>query len=69
MSYRDWRVSHALSHHLYPNSLLDIELSAHEPFMNWVPSPTSKNLFQRYASYIYSPPFYCLFYLLEFGKK
>ncbi|XP_055301663.1 cytochrome b5-related protein-like [Sitodiplosis mosellana] len=69
MSYRDWRVSHALSHHLYPNSLLDVELSTHEPFMNWVPSPTAKNLFQRYASYIYSTPFYCLFYLIEFGKK
>lgn len=69
MSYRDWRVSHALSHHMYPNSLLDIELSILEPFFVWVPSDTAKNVFQRYVSYIYSPFVYSIFYLHEFGKK
>lgn len=69
MSYRDWRVSHALSHHMYPNSLLDIELSILEPFFVWVPSDTAKNVFQRYVSYIYSPFVYSIFYLHEFSKK
>lgn len=69
VSYRDWRVSHAFSHHLYPNSLLDMELSAGEPFVVWLPSATAKNQFQRYASYIYSPLLYCLFYPVQFGKK
>lgn len=31
MSYRDWRASHALSHHMFPNSLLDVELVLWEP--------------------------------------
>lgn len=69
MSYRDWRVSHCLSHHLYPNSLLDIELSMMEPFFVWVPSDTAKNILQRYVSYIYSPFIYCIFYLHAFGSK
>lgn len=69
MSYRDWRVSHVLSHHLYPNSKLDIELVMLEPFCVWVPDATAKNWIQRYASYIYSPIFYFIFYLFAFGQK
>ncbi|PZC85570.1 hypothetical protein B5X24_HaOG216678 [Helicoverpa armigera] len=36
-SYRDFRVSHALSHHLYPNTLMDLEVSAFEPIVFWNP--------------------------------
>lgn len=68
-SYRDWRVSHVLSHHLYPNSLLDIELITLEPFFVWVPSKEAKNWIQRYASYAYSPIFYLFVYFFEFGRK
>lgn len=67
MSYRDWRISHVLSHHLYPNSLLDIELKVVEPLLVWFPRP--KNFIQRYVSYIYSPLFYSLLYLQQFGFK
>lgn len=69
MSYRDWRISHVLSHHLYPNSLLDVELTILEPYIVWIPSDTAKNLFQRYAPFVYSPILYSVFYLYEFGKK
>lgn len=40
MSSRDWMVSHAMSHHNYPNSSLDIEVSALEPFFLLLPSGT-----------------------------
>ncbi|KAI8424207.1 hypothetical protein MSG28_002787 [Choristoneura fumiferana] len=33
----DFRVSHALSHHLYPNTLMDLEISAFEPLVYWNP--------------------------------
>lgn len=69
MSYRDWRISHVLSHHIYPNSLLDIELVALEPFMVYVPSKSAKNFIQRYVSYAYSPIVYFTFYLREFAVK
>ncbi|XP_026496872.2 cytochrome b5-related protein-like [Vanessa tameamea] len=36
-SYRDFRVSHVLSHHLYPNTLMDLEISAFEPLIKFNP--------------------------------
>ncbi|XP_026755581.1 cytochrome b5-related protein-like [Galleria mellonella] len=36
-SYRDFRVSHVLSHHLFPNTLMDLEISAFEPLVHWIP--------------------------------
>jgi len=70
MSYRDWRVSHVLSHHLYPNSLLDYEVSVLEPFLFWIPNPAKVDLSPlRYASIIYSPMFYSLVFLVQFAKK
>ncbi|GBP72168.1 Cytochrome b5-related protein [Eumeta japonica] len=36
-SYRDYRVSHVLSHHLYTNTLIDLEISAFEPYIMWNP--------------------------------
>lgn len=36
-SYRDFRVSHALSHHVYPNTLIDLEISGFEPLVFWIP--------------------------------
>ncbi|XP_045494029.1 cytochrome b5-related protein-like [Colias croceus] len=35
--YRDFRISHALSHHLYPNTLMDLEISGFEPIIFWNP--------------------------------
>jgi len=35
-SSTDWRVSHAISHHLYPNLDLDLEASALEPFVSFM---------------------------------
>ncbi|XP_065090349.1 cytochrome b5-related protein-like [Ochlerotatus camptorhynchus] len=58
-SYRDWRISHVLSHHLFPNSLLDLEISLVEPFICFLPIPSSKNLLQRFGSWIYGPVYYC----------
>uniref|UniRef100_A0A1L8DY89 Cytochrome b5-related protein n=1 Tax=Nyssomyia neivai TaxID=330878 RepID=A0A1L8DY89_9DIPT len=69
MSFKEWRISHALSHHLYTNSLHDLEISLGEPFLCWLPDPKIKNMFQRYASWIYGPFIYCLIYISEFIKK
>ena len=43
MSWRDWRVFHVMSHHLYPNSYLDLEVSLFEPTLTWTPSPKTAN--------------------------
>lgn len=55
LNYADWRISHALSHHLYTNSYHDLEISMFEPFLCWIPNPYIKNWIQRYLSWFYGP--------------
>jgi hypothetical protein len=46
LNYRDWRVSHAMSHHIYTNSYYDMEITMFEPFAQWFPkSKTSTTKF------------------------
>lgn len=61
MAHREWRISHALSHHMYTNSLLDLELALFEPMMQWVPHPT-KTFVVRYLSWFYSPIIYTVLF-------
>ncbi|KAJ9587923.1 hypothetical protein L9F63_018649 [Diploptera punctata] len=61
MAHREWRISHALSHHLYTNSLLDLELALFEPVMQWVPHPT-KSFIVRYGSWFFSPIVYTVLF-------
>lgn len=68
LSYRNWRISHALSHHIYTNSLHDLEISSLEPFLCWIPNPNIKGTFQRYGSWIYGPIVYSGLYFMEFVK-
>lgn len=69
MSYREWRISHAMSHHMYANSYHDLELSLFEPFLCWIPSPDLKNFVTRYLSWIYSPIIYAVIPILQFVKR
>lgn len=69
MNYRDWRVSHALSHHLYTNSLVDMELVWLEPLFRWIPDPAGKSCINRYVSWVYGPFVYALFFIVEFVKR
>ncbi|CAB0018217.1 unnamed protein product [Nesidiocoris tenuis] len=57
-SVTGWRVSHAMSHHMYPNSIHDMEMRMLEPWLQWCPS--DKTLFHRFASWLYSPVVYTL---------
>ncbi|XP_062535313.1 cytochrome b5-related protein-like isoform X2 [Armigeres subalbatus] len=68
-SYREWRVAHAISHHLFPNSLLDLEISLFEPWLCWLPSSARKNLLQRFGSWVYGPIVYAAMFIFEFGKR
>ncbi|CAH1109011.1 unnamed protein product [Psylliodes chrysocephalus] len=49
---RDWRISHVLSHHLYPNTVIDLEVILPEPFLQYHPI---KKLFGGYYSVIIAP--------------
>jgi Cytochrome b5-like Heme/Steroid binding domain len=64
----EWRVSHALSHHLFPNSVYDLEVSGLEPMLYYLPDP-AKSAFRRFAPLLYSLPLYALGWLLESTKR
>lgn len=35
---REWRISHVLSHHIYTNTVLDLEMTLLHPFIHWYPT-------------------------------
>ncbi|KAA0195901.1 hypothetical protein HAZT_HAZT010026 [Hyalella azteca] len=49
LSSSDWRITHGLSHHLYPNTLYDFEISVLEPFIHFLPEP-HKHFLHRYVT-------------------
>ncbi|VVD02306.1 unnamed protein product [Leptidea sinapis] len=57
-SYSDWRISHAMSHHLHTNTAQDIELSMLEPFLQFLPTP-DKPIWAQMAAFYY-PIVFCL---------
>ncbi|XP_058057078.1 cytochrome b5-related protein-like [Anopheles bellator] len=68
-SYRKWRVSHAMSHHNFPNSILDLEITYFEPYLCWLPNPATKSAFVRYGSWAYGPIVYSVLLYAEFFKR
>uniref|UniRef100_A0A1B6H6A9 Cytochrome b5 heme-binding domain-containing protein n=2 Tax=Homalodisca liturata TaxID=320908 RepID=A0A1B6H6A9_9HEMI len=61
---RQWRITHALSHHLFPNTHYDLEISSFEPLMMFLPSPEKTKLF-GITSAVVSPLLYPFFYFFE----
>lgn len=58
-SVREWRISHCLSHHLYPNTLKDLEVWLFEPFFQFLPSK-NKPTWARFGPLLYSPVIWAL---------
>ncbi|XP_026479105.1 cytochrome b5-related protein-like [Ctenocephalides felis] len=63
LSCREWRISHVLSHHLHPNTLVDMECSTAEPFLCWQPKDKG---FMKYVSCVISPLFYAIIYIGQY---
>jgi len=69
LNCNSWRVSHALSHHVYPNSLHDLEMSLFEPFICWVPSPHYASKRHRVISLLISPFIYTILFLVQITER
>lgn len=69
MSFREWRVSHALSHHLFPNSLIDMEMYFLDPLICWIPSEKAKGFITRYVSWVYGPVLWIILFNVETLKR
>jgi hypothetical protein len=41
----EWRISHAYSHHTFPNTILDVEIWSFEPYLEFLPLDKKKNIF------------------------
>lgn len=66
MNFRNWRISHALSHHVYANSLHDLEMSMFEPFLCWIPDSHYASKPQRLISVVISPLVYVVLFQGQF---
>ncbi|XP_014614822.1 PREDICTED: cytochrome b5-related protein, partial [Polistes canadensis] len=68
MSSKDWRITHAMSHHLYPNTIWDYEIYVFEPILNWLPNK-NKNTLKIFLGYIYTPIVYTLSFIFQGIKR
>lgn len=55
LSYKDIRISHVLSHHMYLNSTNDLEQLMFEPLSTWIPPMKTKAFIQNYLGWVYGP--------------
>ncbi|EDW04019.1 cytochrome b5-related protein [Drosophila grimshawi] len=69
LNFANWRISHALSHHVYPNSLHDLEMTMFEPFVCWVPSKHYASKPQRVISLLTSPIIYTVLSVVQFTQR
>ena len=65
-SHRNWRISHALSHHLFPNLDLDMEASALEPYLSFMRNQQSN---RRYFVFMYWLVMNCVIGFMEYFKR
>jgi len=63
----EWKVAHALSHHLFPNTLLDLELTMF-PTYQFLPN-RPKHWFQRNVAVIYSHVLYAVTFWYDLAKR
>lgn len=68
MSSKDWRITHAMSHHMYPNTLWDYEIYAFEPLTHWLPDP-KKSLPMAFVSQVMSPIIWSLVFYEQAIKR
>lgn len=69
LNFASWRISHSMSHHMYPNTYLDIELNMFEPFLCYIPHPEMKSKVMRYVSCITEPFVYAIALFLQMGTR
>lgn len=67
MDFREWRISHSLSHHLFPNTIYDFEISGFEPFIQYLPN--KKSLLVKWSSSLLILILWTLLFHLSYIKR
>lgn len=52
-SSHEWRISHAYSHHAFPNTMLDYEVAAFEPFLRFLPYADKGSLLSLIGTFLF----------------
>ncbi|XP_018339766.1 PREDICTED: cytochrome b5-related protein-like isoform X1 [Trachymyrmex septentrionalis] len=68
LSSKNFRITHAMSHHMYPNTIWDYELYVVEPFVQWMPRK-DKTYLMGMIGKIISPIVWMLMYIAEGIKR
>lgn len=69
MNFADWRISHAMSHHIYTNSLYDLEMTLPEPYLCWIPNKEVARKTRRIFSICIQPLVYALLFSASFSQR
>ncbi|XP_055372201.1 cytochrome b5-related protein-like [Condylostylus longicornis] len=69
LNYKEWRISHCMSHHIYTNSFHDLEITLLEPFFQYIPNRNLKTWIQRFGSWFYGPIIYSLTSWEQFASR
>ncbi|CAG9857308.1 unnamed protein product [Phyllotreta striolata] len=67
LQIRDWRISHALSHHLLTNTIADLEITMVEPLLLYLPG--AKTLKERAISVLVSPVLWLFFFHIPLIRR
>jgi fatty acid desaturase len=67
LEYKEWRISHALSHHLHTNTINDLEISSLEPFIEYLPG--QKKILEQLVKIVISPIVYCFIFFGSFIRS
>ena len=68
LSSYEWRITHAMSHHIYTNTIYDYEMSGFEPLFDFKASP-SKNWMQRFGMKLAGHLLYPMFFFFDGVKR
>lgn len=68
MSSKDWRITHVMSHHSYPNTLWDYEMYSAEPFLQYLPDKKKSTIYSFISLFI-TPLFWALMFYEQAIKR
>ncbi|XP_014480430.1 PREDICTED: cytochrome b5-related protein-like [Dinoponera quadriceps] len=68
MSSKEWRITHVMSHHMYPNTLWDFEMYVVVPILHWFPHE-DKSFIVGIIRTIMSPIVWILLFLSQAIKR
>lgn len=69
LNFAEWRISHIISHHVYTNSLHDLEMALFEPFLCWVPNERISSKIRRIVSVIIEPVVFAVLYPFQLIQR